>query len=128
MKTVFPKVCLAAIALMCLNSEALAQQPDKNATKEADEDKAAVQQILKMLNERVIEEINFREADIRIVIEHLSQEDARRDPNAKALNFVLLDFHGGKTIKALHLKNVKLIEVLQRVCELTEMRFVVEPY
>jgi hypothetical protein len=123
-------ILLATLAALCAATAAFAQQaaePPAAATKDQPKTSAQLDEIKKRLDEIVLKEVNFSNAELDTVVEFLSQESQKADPLGRGVNFLLRELRPNHVIRSLQLRNIKLMDVLKVVCDLTDMRFVIEP-
>jgi hypothetical protein len=81
---------------------------------------------LKKLRTYAVKEINFKDAELTAVVDYLSDETVRQDPDQRGINFVLKDNASTKKIAQLRLRNIPLYDALRAITDLADTEFSVE--
>jgi hypothetical protein len=81
---------------------------------------------LKKLKTFAVKEINFKDAELTAVVDYLSDETVRQDPDQRGINFVIKDNASAKKIAQLRLRNIPLYDALRAITDLADTEFTVE--
>src|SRR5712671_6962897 len=76
----------------------------------------------------VIPEVEFREASLADVVDFLTRESARLDPDKRGVNIVLMSTPGKSRPVTMHLQNAPLEEVVRYLAESAGLRVRVDKY
>gem|GEM_PF-2722323 len=99
---------LAAFAALCFSCLAFAQPPAEPKNDDDAKRKAAIEQMIKRLDEIKIRDANFQRADVQSVVAFLNAESRLADPSDVGVNIVFLGIPPDRSAGQFRLRDIKL--------------------
>ena len=128
MKRHRPTALAFGVAIWCCAVNVFADEPKKDNTRYSTGTDKRVAATWKKLNEIIIPQIDFINADFAVIFDFLSQESKRHDPEKIGVKFVIIgEPPPERQVRSPKLRDVRLIDLVRVFVDLFDWRFVVEP-